>query len=770
MEPHRDPSAAPVSPPPGAPLGEVLRALREAAAMTQEDLAGAAGISVPTISALERGVHRSPQLHTAILLADALGLAGEDREGFLAAARRARPSRRSRPLAATPLPPAAGALVGRDRELADVEAMLDRARLTTITGPGGIGKTRLAREVARRMLDHRGAQVVAWISLAETDDPAGVLPAVARALGLRGAIEGDPAAAIGAAFSGRSASIVLDNLEHLPAAWPAIGALLDAAPGLRALVTSRSRLRLAGEQVLTLGPLPLPARDPAAAALRPAIEGAGGIGGVGGGLRRDDSIPDIARVVSLLDGMPLAIELAAAQSDAIPPAALAVLLEHAGLAALAAGPANGPDRHRRMDAAIAWSADLLAEPARELFALLGVFRGGFTVEALSAVAGALGRGDLVAMLPVLAGAPLVQPAAGDPARFGLLEPIRLFALSALRRDGGEQAARRAHAAWFTRHAARLAADIAGQQPVAALDAAEADLPNLLQAIAAASREGDHAVALAAAADLRRLWECRGYIAEGRAAAAAAISAALAATGPVGPPEAIVDALADACFLSGYLATLQCDFAAGSAEVDRLRTLAAGGRAGSARIGALADLIASGLAGDVAETASAAIDLLRHGLDLVAGDPDGFAAWALGLRLGVELFQQGDPAATVPLLRSAFLRVRLRGVLIDQPVCLVQLGLAEVALGDFAAAREHLGQGIDLGDRLGIEVAVLLGSLGLARAIVLAEDAAAYPEALRRLDAAEILRARAGYEYGAYWEEQIAECRRRIDSVRAAIGA
>jgi predicted ATPase len=434
-------------------FGALLRRHRRAAGLTHEALAERAGLSVRAISDLERGVARAPRPESLRRLADALGLAPEVRAALATAVPpdAAPPGVPAAPLHNLPAP--LSGFVGREPELAAIRARLREpaTRLLTLTGPGGVGKTRLALEAAGSA--GAFADGVWLVELAPLAAPDLVPAAVAQALRLESNGDRPLPAAIAAFLRDRRLLLVVDNVEHLAAAAAAlVAALLRACPGLTVLATGRAPLRVAGEQEFPVPPLRCPAPGtpaPAAAAaeavrlfvararaVRPDLD-----------LTAED-VPAVAEVCRRLDGLPLALELAAARVKVLPPRAL---LEQLGrrVRVLTEGPRDAPARQRTLRATLEWSHALLTPAERALFRHLGAFAGGFSLEAAEAVCagaaaerpirpGAPEASGVLAGLAALVDQSLVLPAAasdGDGPRYRLLETVREDAAERPRRAG-----------------------------------------------------------------------------------------------------------------------------------------------------------------------------------------------------------------------------------------------------------------------------------------------------------------------------------------------
>jgi predicted ATPase/DNA-binding CsgD family transcriptional regulator len=409
-------------------------------------------------------------------------------------------------------PSARSPLFGRDEEVAAVRQLLGGgARLVTVTGAGGIGKTRVALEVCRQ-----AGGPVSFVELSGTgqDDLPGVLM---RTLAPEPHSGRDPVRAIADALASEPRVVVLDTFEHLLASAVVLDELLEACPGLQLLVTSRSRLRLPGENVVPVGALPGGAGSPAVAMFRERAHAVGG-------LRADDETA-VASVCELLEGSPLAIELAAVRTTMFTPAALLAALQSGGqsrLRMLAAGSTAG--RHRDMHATIAWSYQLLGEPGRRLLRQLGIFTGSFDLEAAVFAAAGPGTKDRQAMtadvfdqLADLVDWHLAEPAGGpaDAPRFRLLDTIREFATEQLSSTGELGASQDGLLAWSMEFAGRAIAGADSPDERRWLERIDHELPNLRTALRLLQERRDVPRGVRLAEALGPFWANRGPMAEGR---------------------------------------------------------------------------------------------------------------------------------------------------------------------------------------------------------------------------------------------------------------
>ncbi len=512
-----------------APLfGVKLRQLREAAGLTQEELASRAGLSVKAVGVLERGQRRRPYPHTVRALADALDLPDAQRASLLAAVSgrggaTSAAGEKTTVLSFLPVPPTP--LVGRKREVEDVSRLLggEPVRLLTLTGTGGVGKSRLALEAAREAAGLFKDGVV-FVALAPLKDATLVLPTIARALGLRDVSDLSSREALEAHLGEKRRLLVLDNFEHLLEAAPEVAGLIEACPNLCVLATSRAPLRVRAEQEYPVGSLEVP--DPSRV---PDLEEVGGAPAVELFVERArrasptfeltrQNAAAVAAICWRLDGLPLALELAAARARVMGPAALLSRLDRA----LEAGGARDlPERQRTMRATLDWSYELLHETEKELFARLSVLAGGFTLEAAEAVGVKEGAGDeddVLVLLENLVEQSLVlaQPdAEGGGIRYGMLEPVRHYAREKLENSGGAEEVLRRHAEYYLALAEEAGPKLRGHEQTIWLPRLEGELGNLRAALTwcVGHGEGQRVARMAWAS--WTYWGLSGRMSEGR---------------------------------------------------------------------------------------------------------------------------------------------------------------------------------------------------------------------------------------------------------------
>ncbi|MFI5679084.1 ATP-binding protein [Streptomyces cellulosae] len=444
----------------------MLRDLREARSLTQQELAAAAGLSVEAVSALERGRRTQPQPHTVRSLASALQLRDADRMALLSTLGRAGALEMpSWTLTTRPPSPPAVPVVGRDNEVAEIVAALRATpgRLVTLTGPGGVGKTTVALVAADVVAaDHPGG--VYFADLTDVTDPDDAVAVVARSAGSHA----DTVTGLAAHIAGTSALLVLDNLERVTACGPQLVELLAASPDAVVLATSRVPLRVRREREVRIAPL-----GPAAA-VRLFHERLAAAGAPPPAGSADEGA--VTQLCRRADGLPLAIELLAAAAARLGPRAMLKQVDQ--LTDLpVVGPRDLPARQRTMAATIEWSCQILGPAARRLLPRLAMVPGSFSLDTVDAIAapGAVGTVGALTALTELIEHSLVtrDDDAGLVSRFRLLEPVRRYTFETLEPTDREQV-RRGVARWALRAAREHGALIRGRGDMTAVEQVEVD--------------------------------------------------------------------------------------------------------------------------------------------------------------------------------------------------------------------------------------------------------------------------------------------------------
>ena len=641
-------------------VGQLLRTYRSRARLSQEQLGVRSGYSTDYISKLERG-QRLPPFEALDRLMTVLDLDRPARDAVRSArSAAAAPAEAAEAADAaspgrgvTTLPVQVTSFVGRDDELSAITDLLDdpTVRLLTLTGPGGIGKTRLVVRLGELLAD-RFVDGLWFVPLATVTDPQHVEPAVASVLGVTerpGVTLTD--AVIRLVGHGRGL-LVLDNFEHVLAAAPFVGLLLERCPQLQVVVTSRAALSLAGEHRVEVPPLSAPATDlggdvasiEAHAAVRLFVERART---VRPGFRLDaTTAEDVGAICRALDGWPLAIELAAARLRLFPPQALRRRLSPR-LALLSGGPVDRPQRHQTLRATIDWSYELLTPDEQLLFARLGVFAGG-TLEAAEEVCDVAGDLDVVGLLTSLVDKSLARHGGEFEPRVWMLATIREYAVERLTAAGEDALLHDRHAAYYASLVTRIEPRLVGAQQDDALRQLDAEVDNVRAAMAWLVETGHVEDQLRMAVVFSWHQVARGSCTEAGQWLERGLDSGFA------PPDAVrgraLLALGQVFIEQGHL-----DRAVGALEAAQSLCQAQGDRAGVGQ--------------------------------------------ALG-RLGVIACRQGHYARAVALDEAALRLATEVGDRRERAYALVNLGTVATHLGEHATARERLSEAVELHRAIG----------------------------------------------------------------------
>lgn len=682
-------------------FGVRLKRLRVTAGLTQEALAEHAGMSAKAVSDLERDPTRRPRLESVTLLADALRLPPKQHALFLAAARpdstpTTTPIPTARPLRNLPKP--LTPLFGRAGVATTVADLLRRGevRLLTLLGPGGVGKTRLAIEVAERMTDDF-AEGVVFMDLAPLRDPALVIPGIAQRLGLEDRAGLSVHERLTNYLGKKQLLLVLDNFEHVIEAREMVLALLEACPCLVVLTTSRVALRVRGEREYRVAPLALPEESalPEALARSPAVElfldraqAAGtdlALNGTAG--------PVLAEICRRLDGLPLAIELAAAWTRLLLLQQLLARLADR-LPMLVGGSHDLPARQKTMRDAIAWSYELLDAQEQALFRQLSAFAGGCTLDAAEAVCVTGGKGlavlhGLAALVDhSLLGMREDEQGETRQPRFWMLETIREFGLERLEESGQSDSVGQRHTEYYLSLAESAAPQLVGPDQARWLDRIDEDLANVRTALDRLTKAGDMSGVLRLGGALSWFWFVRGHLTEGRAWIECALVEEETRRLEIKQPTLVARARLGA----GKLALFQGDLAAARVHLEASAALCRaagvcepGGRAARVLLTeALGFLVV--VCNWTGQSAAAAEVIVEYEETVDALDDPRTSAWR-AFNLGrLHLYQSGDPVTAQAYLQEAEITFQDLEDVWHLAQLRMDLGMAALWAGDLDGAR------------------------------------------------------------------------------------
>ena len=434
------------------------------------------------------------------------------------------------------LPAQLTSFVGRQEEIRRVKELLSSSRLVTLTGPGGCGKTRLAIEVGKQLIADF-SDGVHLVALASLNDPTLVVPAIAKSIGLQESATESPLEGVRNFLRNKQMLLILDNFERVVDAAGDVAELLSEAPGLEFLVTSRATLRLQSEQEFPVPPLGLPRMgegqlidsvkhfeavqlfEERARAAKPDFT------------ITPENAADVLDIVRRLDGLPLAIELAAVRVKLLPPAALLKRLS-SRLGLLTGGPRDLPARQQTLRNAIDWDYELLAEEEQKLFRRLAAFAQGFDLESAYEVAQAAGDPgmDVLDGVESMVGKSLlrqVHSPEGDP-RFAMLQTIREYALEVLTESGEADVTRQRHAEVYLELAKRAVPELRGPEQIKWLERLELEHDNFRTALTWAGEQSDRELEMKLVAVLMYFWSIRGHLSEARKWAESALGRSVGA--------------------------------------------------------------------------------------------------------------------------------------------------------------------------------------------------------------------------------------------------
>lgn len=721
-------------------FGRWLKEQRRRTGITRDALADQVACSTETLQKIEAG-ERRPSRQIALSLAGLFQVPSDEQEAFVSFARALSPKGSLTPehehehelgqehspwravhLSKSNLPLALTTLIGRERELDEVcsRLMQPKVRLLTLTGSPGTGKTRMAIEVATALLGDFEDGVY-LVELAPLSDPAMVISVMARTLDLRETGGQSIEETLLAYVKDKRILLVLDNFEHLLDAGPQVVKLIQASPWIKVLITSREALHVRGERQYPLPPLrlPVPANKPSLEELArsPAVQlfvERAQDADAGFALTEENAL-EVAEVCVHLDGLPLAIELAAGRVSLFPPRILLSILRQHGqqLKVLTGGSRDLPPRQQTLRRAIEWSYDLLDEGHKELFHRMAVFWGGWTLQALEAVCnsadqevgGEEQKVEVVDGVETLVSANLLQQREGSDgeSRFWMLETIHEYAREKMEESGKGKALQREHALYFMRLAEEVEPHLISREQQEWLDRLEDEYDNIRAALAwsgehaeGGSQEGAE-IGLRTAGAIYRFWQLRSLMTEGREQLERALSV------PAGVLQACSpSSRAKALTRAGYLATRQGDYSSARALSEGSLVLAR--EAGDKQSMALSLNNLGAVAyeqGDYIEAYAMFEESLALRRELEH-------KWGISTSLnslGVVAYEQGDYTMARALHEESLVLFRELGDKWGVSMSLNNLGLVVYEQGDYPRVRalheESLALRREIGDKWGV---------------------------------------------------------------------
>jgi predicted ATPase/DNA-binding XRE family transcriptional regulator len=725
-----------------ASVADLLKQYRAAAGLTQEELAEKAGLSARAISDLERGLRRHPYPGTVRRLVQALELDEVKAACFQRAAQAVGGAGTALGVTSegvggrTSFPVQPSAFIGRQQEVKEISALLAReeVRLLTITGAGGVGKTRLAVRIAEGMAP-RFSDGAVFVSLASLTDPGLVAATIAGALGVLETGEQPILDALQEALRPKQTLLVLDNFEHLLDGAPVISELITASRYLTVLVTSQAVLRLLGEYVYSVPPLRVPDLKHV-----PDLETLSQFEAVALFIERTKAVTPtfamtnenalaVAEICNRLDGLPLAIELAAVRTRHIPVGTLLARLS-SRLKLLTGGSRDAPGRHQTLRATVDWSHGLLNEGEKKLFARLSVFQGGCTLEAAEAICADEEDLDLDVLdgLGSLVEKSLLRQEEADDPRFLMLQTIWEYASEKLEASGEAVQVRARHAQYYLSLTEAIELELHGAEQVEWVERLERDHDNLRAALGWLLEHGDVEGELRIAAVLQKFWHQHCHFTEGRRW----LEAGLALSEDISVGVRMKALGADA-----GLALIQGDQTHAIAVSEELLALSRAQHDPSQTLSALTILGMTAVQrGDHCQASL----YLEESLSIARAQGSRVSLAHALYNLGLSKCEEGRYAAAAALIGEALALFRKTGDMFWAMNADGSLGYIALLQGRHEQARKLLVEYLETGLWIGDKAAIAAGLEGLAVAVI---EEGGEEHAVRLFAAAESLRQEIG---------------------------